>query len=180
MSNLRVNQIQDVTGIGRLNFASSGNLTNNLNTRSHTLISNRTSANRFATWSTSFTSENTGVIDTVATLGYPSGTKVILAMAFWQIDGYGGSAGADHATCAFGPNDQSGQLFTSSGNIPDVASGNFIFAHDGDGVSGWGTYGTWWQGLVTVNANGLIYYRLGNGYSGGTHFIRMNFHDYWI
>jgi hypothetical protein len=139
---------------------------------------NPTSQARKATWAVSFTGETSGTLDAVNTLGYPAGVKAIQVCAFWQIDGYGASGGADHANCIFGQSGASGGYFTSAGNVGDV-SGSFIMTHDGDGVVAWGTYGWWHNGIIEVNSNGLIYYTLGNGYSGGTHYIRLQFYGWW-
>ena len=145
--------------------------------QSYHMISN-TSYTRQNTITFTFTGTTNGSF-LVTDYGYPSGTKAIFVSSFWQIDGYGGSGGSDHAVCIFGQSAPSGSWFTSSGNVGDV-SAPFAFAHDGDGVSGWGTYGTWWSGLIPVNSNNRIYYVLGDGYSGGTHYVRLVMNGYLI
>lgn len=115
-------------------------------------------------------------------LGYPSGVKAIFCTGWVQIDGYGGTNGADHATYHFGQSAPDG-AYASSGNISTAFDAQFSFAHDGDysaSTGDYGEYGMYWNGLVPVNSNGSIYYNLGNGYSGGTHYISLIMNGYII
>lgn len=140
---------------------------------------NRTSVlSQVAQWS--FTSEITGSF-LISDYGYPSGVKAIYCTGWCQIDNYGGSNGADHASYHFGQDIPDGG-YANSGNLSTGFDAPMSFAHDGDfsGTGDHGEYGMYYNGLVPVNSNGRIYYRLGYGYSGGTHFISLIMNGYII
>jgi hypothetical protein len=130
-------------------------------------------------WFTSFTGETSGSINTVSTLGLPSGVKAVHVSAFYHITGYS-SGWNDHANSMWGPvvpSSSTSWSFTTSNN---QTWGSFMFEHDGDASGSPHFYGVWQNGQIGVNNNGLIYYRLGQGISGGTHYNHVWVWGYWI
>ena len=190
---LKVSEIQDPTNsntaltidssgnVGSLTI-SSGALTNADNLHGHTYHPiSRTDAQTSSVWQTSITTETTGSFSPVTSYGYPSGVKAIFCSGFIQQDGFSSSNGADHASYHFGQSIPDGQ-YTSSGNIATTFDAQFSFTHDGEGAStgDHGEYGNYYNGLVPVNSDGKIYYRLGHGFSGGTHYISLIMNGYII
>lgn len=158
-----------------------GSITNSGNVYGHSYHPiNRTSVlSQVAQFS--ITAETTGNIDVVNTYGYPSGVKAIFCSVWVQQDGYTSSNGADHASYHFGQAIPDGE-YASTGNISTAFDSPFSFHHDGEGAStgDHGEYGLYTNGLIPVNSNGRIYYRLGHGYSGGTHYISLIMNGYII
>ena len=164
-----------------LSVASNGNLVGDDNLQGFTYHPvNRTSVlSQVAQFS--ITAETTGNFDVVNTYGYPSGVKAIYCTVWVQQDGFTSSNGADHSSYHFGQDTPDG-AYASSGNISTAFDSPFSFAHDGEGAStgDHGEYGLYSNGLIPVNSNGRIYYRLGHGYSGGTHYISLIMNGYII
>ena len=190
---LKVSEIQDPTNsntaltidssgnVGSLTI-SSGAVTNADDLHGHTFHPiSRTDAQTSSVWQTSVTGETTGSFSPVSSYGYPSGVKAIFCTGWVQQDGYSGSNGADHASYHFGQSIPDGG-WTSSGNLGTGFDSPFSFAHDGDfsGTGDYGEYGMYHNGLVPVNSDGKIYYRLASGYSGGTHYISLIMNGYII
>jgi hypothetical protein len=127
--------------------------------------------------------------------GVPSNAKAISVYGWYHITGYSGGAGqGDHAVCWFGLDNNTTITTWGSPNsywpgdtnsFSGYYHGSFVMEHDGDasnvaGANGVNYYGSWHQGIITVNSNGSIYYTLGHGYSGGTHFAALYCTGYWI
>ena len=125
--------------------------------------------------------------------GVPSNAKALLVYGWYHITGYSiGSGQGDHAVSWFGlANDTAVISWSgpgaawpgSSGTFTPQYYGSFAMDHDGDasvGSSDINYYGTWHNGIINVNANGLIYYTLAFGYSGGTHHNALYCVGYWI
>jgi hypothetical protein len=127
--------------------------------------------------------------------GVPSNAKALAVYGWYHIRGYGVASGqGDHAVSWFGLTNGQGPISWSdpNGGYPGGSDtftpqyyGSFVMEHDGDASiqtsqAGMHYYGSWHQGIINVNANGNIYYTLGYGYSGGTHYNALYCTGYWI
>jgi hypothetical protein len=117
----------------------------------------------------------------------------LLVQGWYHITGYNiGSGQGDHAVSWFGLTNEISPYSWSSPGSPWPGSnssfsaayyGSFAMEHDGDssvGSSDIHYYGSWYNGIINVNANGTVYYTLGNGLSGGTHHIALYCVGYWV
>jgi hypothetical protein len=166
-----------------------GNLVNSSNNKSHTFCQ-LTSAITKTFTTTGGTTGNFPVTDFS---GIPSNAKALQVYGWYHITGYAqGNGQGDHAVTWFGINNDTspypystpGAAWPGSNTTFSAASyGSFAMEHDGDaslGSSSINYYGSWHNGIITVNSSGNVLYALAQGLSGGTHYIALYVTGYWL
>lgn len=128
---------------------------------------------------TSFTSGSSGTLSASGTFGVPVGAKALLVSGYYHITGYNGGH-ADHVSCVFGGYDSAStgsnwSFTTSTSSIWQ----EFVLYHDGDSSGSPHHYGYWTDGGVISTNSNTIYYQLGKGLSGGTHYVHLWCFGYW-
>ncbi len=129
-------------------------------------------------WSASFTGQTSGAITASSQFSIPSTARAIYATGYYHVTGYS-SGWNDHAISHFGQNTIPGWSAWSF-NTTTNYKGSYVLYHDGDSSGSPHYYGFWTNGgIININDNGSIYYELGNGYSGGTHYNQLWCWGYW-
>jgi hypothetical protein len=101
-------------------------------------------------------------------------------VGYYHVTGYS-SGWNDHALSQFGPRAQGGGTPWSFNTSTDTEWGSYTLEHDGDASGAPHYYGAWnGVGLINVGANDTVFYTLGRGYSGGTHYNSLWIWGYWI
>jgi hypothetical protein len=166
-----------------------GNLINSSNNKSHTFCQLTSAITK--TFTT--TGQTTGNFPVTDFSGIPSNAKALQVYGWYHITGYSvGNGQGDHAVTWFGINNDTSPYPYSSpsaawpgGNTTFSAAsyGSFAMEHDGDasvGSSSINYYGSWHNGIITVNSSGNVLYALAQGLSGGTHYIALYVTGYWL
>lgn len=132
-------------------------------------------------WSTTYTGQTAGTINVVSQWGLPSGVKALQVVGFYNVTGYGGNGYSDHALSQYGPRAQAGPDPWSFNTSTQTEWGSFVLEHDGDASGSPHYYGAWnGVGLINVGDNDIVYYTVGRGLSGGTHYNTLWVWGYWI
>lgn len=128
---------------------------------------------------TSFSSSPSGTLTASSTFGVPSSAKALLVSGYYHITGYS-SGWNDHVTCIFGgyPSASTGSNWSFTGSTSAIWQ-EFVLYHDGDSSGSPHHYGYWTDGGVISTNNDTIYYQLGKGRSGGTHYVHIWCFGYW-
>ena len=128
---------------------------------------------------TSFTGQPTGTLSASAVFGVPSTAKALLVSGYYHVTGYSTSGHNDHAICIFGGYPS----YSSANNWSFTTTSNtwleFVLYHDGDSSGAPHFFGYWTDGGVMSTNGDTIYYQLGKGYSGGTHYVHVWCFGYW-
>ena len=163
------------------------------NNKAHTFC--QLNSGNFSTKNFTFSGTTNGSFAVTDFSGIPSNAKAVQVAGWYHITGYSVGAGqGDHAMSWFGP----ATLNTTTqwggpgagwpngdGTYVPRFHGTFVMEHDGD-ASGAGMtnymnyYGSWHNGIIGVHTDGYIYYSLGAGLSGGTHYNALIATGYWI
>jgi hypothetical protein len=130
-------------------------------------------------WTTSFTSGSTGSLSASGTFGVPSNATALLVSGYYHITGYS-SGHNDHVTCIFGgyPNASTASNWSFTAATTNIWQ-EFVLYHDGDSSGSPHYYGYWTDGGVISTNSNTIYYELGKGRSGGTHYVHLWCFGYW-
>jgi hypothetical protein len=170
---------------------------NVINTRANKAITFvQLNSTNFATKNFTYTGNPTGNFAVTDFSGIPSNAKAVQVVGWYHITGYSAGQGqGDHAMSWFGPatinnTTQWGAAGVgwpnSEGSYTPRFHGTFVMEHDGDASIQTGNsgamhyYGSWHTGTINVHTDGNIYYSLGAGYSGGTHYNALVATGYWI
>jgi hypothetical protein len=170
---------------------------NVINTRANKAITFvQLNSTNFATKNFTYTGNPTGNFAVTDFSGIPSNAKAVQVVGWYHITGYSaGSGQGDHAMSWFGPatinnTTQWGGAGAGwpngEGSYTPRFHGTFVMEHDGDASIQTGNsgamhyYGSWHTGTINVHTDGNIYYSLGAGYSGGTHYNALVATGYWI
>jgi hypothetical protein len=170
-----------------------GNLVNSSNNKAHTFC--QLNSGNFSTKNFTYSGTSNGSFAVTDFSGIPSNAKAVQVYGWYHITGYGNGAGqGDHAMSWFGPatlntttqwGSNAAGWPNGEGSYTPRFHGTFVMEHDGD-ASGTGLtnymhyYGSWHQGTINVHTDGNIYYSLGAGISGGTHYNALIATGYWI
>lgn len=130
-------------------------------------------------YTTSYTSGSSGTLSASGVFGVPTSAKALLVSGYYHVTGYNSSHN-DHVTAIFGGYDNAStasnwSLTSSTSNIWQ----EFVLYHDGDGSGSPHNYGYWTDGGVISTNSNTIYYQLGKGISGGTHYVHLWCFGYW-
>lgn len=140
------------------------------------------SLSRPLVWNITFTSQTSGSFNVNTQFGIPVEAKALSCVGYYHITGYS-SGWNDHALSQFGPRAQAGATpwsFTV-GTSSDTEWGSYTLEHDGDSSGAPHYYGAWnGVGLINVSSNGSVFYTVGRGLSGGTHYNTIWVWGYWI
>lgn len=130
-------------------------------------------------YTTSFTSSSNGTLSASGTFGVPTSAKALLVSGYYHITGYNSSHN-DHVLCIFGGYDNASTASNWSFTGPQTNIWQeFVLYHDGDSSGSPHHYGYWTDGGVISTNNNTIYYQLGKGRSGGTHYVHLWCFGYW-
>jgi hypothetical protein len=170
-----------------------GNLVNSSNNKSHTFC--QLNSTNYSTKTFVYTGNSVSSFAVTDFSGIPSNAKAVQVYGWYHITGYGNGAGqGDHAMSWFGPATINNTTQwggpgagwpAGEGSYTPRFHGTFVMEHDGDS-SGTGMtnymnyYGSWHQGTINVHTDGNIYYSIGAGLSGGTHYNALVATGYWI
>lgn len=132
------------------------------------------------TWTSTFTGTPSGSFNVTTQWGLPTGVKALSVIGYYHVTGYS-SGWNDHTLSQFGPRAQGGGTPWSFNTSTDTEWGSYTLFHDGDSSGAINYYGYWSDGgTIIVGANDTVYYRLGYGNSGGTHYNSLWIWGYWI
>lgn len=134
-------------------------------------------------WNITYTGQTSGSFNVVTQWGLPSGVKALQAVGYYNVTGYGSNGYSDHALSQYGPRAQAGGTPWSfnTGATTDTEWGSYVIEHDGDSSGTPHYYGAWnGVGLINVGDNDTLYYTVGRGQSGGTHYNTLWIWGYWI
>ena len=150
----------------------------------------------FATKTFTYTGNSVSSFAVTDFSGIPSNAKAVQVVGWYHITGYSAGLGqGDHAMSWFGPatinnttqwGDASAGWPASGASYTPRFHGTFVMEHDGDASIQSGNsgamhyYGSWHQGTINVHTDGNIYYSIGAGISGGTHYNALVATGYWI
>jgi len=169
------------------------NVVNTSNNKAHTFC--QLNSTNFSTKTFTFSGNSTGNFAVTDFSGIPSNAKAVQVYGWYHITGYGSGAGqGDHAVSWFGPatlnttTTWGGPGYgwpNSESSYTARFHGTFVMEHDGDASGANMTnymhyYGSWHTGTINVHTDGNIYYNLGHGLSGGTHYNALIATGYWI
>lgn len=143
------------------------------------------SLSRPLVWNITFTGQTSGSFNINTQFGIPVEAKALSCVGYYHITGYGqGASGqGDHALSQFGPRAQGGNTPWSFnlGTSSDTEWGSYTLEHDGDASGSPHNYGAWnGVGLINVGSGGTVFYTVGRGLSGGTHYNTIWVWGYWI
>jgi hypothetical protein len=169
-------------------------IVNSSNNKSHTFC--QLNSTNFSTKTFTYTGNSVSSFAVTDFSGIPSNAKAVQVVGWYHITGYSAGQGqGDHAMSWFGPatiNNTTQWGATGAGWPAAEGSytprfhGTFVMEHDGDASIQTGNsgamhyYGSWHTGTINVHTDGNIYYSIGAGLSGGTHYNALVATGYWI